>query len=245
MNTSVRRLLGRPSLGRSLLLALALAGGWLAPEVRAQAQGCASGNAPLAVGDTTSVCLFVSSLPLEVGSDYSPMIIKPDLDDFSRFYIPGSYSNALLNAYNSDVYFHLESEGGVSFAARYRDSTTTSGPFTAIISMVQGEVTGISFDAGCSMCSTSACVENEYAFSGDLSSSATKQCTWTNDECVNNAGEPNDLCQLTVYVVWSGTDKSGRTLQSKNFRLSEFAGRAVSGYISDAQSTASTVNLPF
>jgi hypothetical protein len=71
--------------------------------------------------------------------------------------------------------------------------------------------------------------KNTYNYDGvmqtqDSSGQQTKSCFITKDDCDKLlVNEPNSTaCDLTLYIVWSGTDKDGKALQSQAYRFSQF-----------------------
>jgi hypothetical protein len=171
-------------------------------------------------------------------------------------------TDALHLKYGEDIGVHVESAGVISYQKRYRSGTEhrTFSIFTAIINVDKGRVTGITWDDGCHFCARKTeCAFNTYDYSGSNGSvpAGGNDCFFTDAACeigsnsndtsstINDpqGSETNpvrsDVCQLTVYVVWSGTDKNGLKFTSQQKRLSRFAGPSVGKYIKDARSTFS------
>jgi hypothetical protein len=171
-------------------------------------------------------------------------------------------TDALHLKYGEDIGVHVESAGVISYQKRYRSGTEhrTFSIFTAIINVDKGRVTGITWDDGCHFCARKTeCAFNTYDYSGSNSTvpAGGNDCFFTDEACAvgsqsgDNASNStdaqgsdtnpvrSDVCQLTVYVVWSGTDKNGLKFTSQQKRLSRFAGPSVGKYIKDARSTFS------
>ena len=70
-------------------------------------------------------------------------------------------------------------------------------------------------------------MENMYNFDGVLASelgisSPSKGCYYSEEECNKIHKENKTDCDVTLYVVWTGTDKDGRSFQSSGKRFSAF-----------------------
>jgi hypothetical protein len=102
--------------------------------------------------------------------------------------------------------------------------------FTAIFDVKKGVVDRVTWDDACVFCGgLGKCVETTYDFNGQpqTQSSAkqsTKSCFLTLDACTALlAKDPTSTaCDLTLYVVWTGTDGNGQALQSHAYRFSTF-----------------------
>lgn len=131
----------------------------------------------------------------------------------------------------TNVTLGVASQKSLSFLRLFYDASSKKVyPFlTAIISVEKGRVTGITWDDACIFCGglKEACEEDTYNFNGqqvtkDKAGQETKACFLTTDQC-NEASKTNSTaCDVTVYVVWSGTDAGGKALQSQAYRFSEF-----------------------
>jgi len=167
---------------------------------------------------------------------------------FPHLLIISAYKHLVDNAGTGSIFegasitIGAASQTALSFIRLYYDSEEKRVyPFlTAIISVEDGIVTGITWDNACIFCSGigDACQENTYNYNGvqQTQSSAgqeTKGCFYTKDECDNS--EPTEtggtICDVTVYVVWSGTDADGKALQSQAYRFSEFPAQELSDRI--------------
>jgi hypothetical protein len=144
------------------------------------------------------------------------------------------------------------SQTALSFLKVYYDSVKKQVfPFlTAIIEVDKGVIQFITWDDGCVFCGATECLENTYNFDGMAQSKSTaKQITRS---CVLSIQECNDLlrsnstttaCDLTFYVVWSGTDANGIALQSQAYRFSAFPAQKWSDRISQLLIPDSAANF--
>lgn len=112
------------------------------------------------------------------------------------------------------------SQSALSFLRVYSDVTAKKiYPYlTAIISVKRGVVQGITWDEACMFCSPSECEEITYDFNGDLQTlgQPTTGCFVPYQDCKQT------ICDLTLYVVWTGTDSNNRAFQSSASRFSAF-----------------------
>jgi hypothetical protein len=104
-------------------------------------------------------------------------------------------------------------------------------PFlTAIVNVNRGVITSITWDDACVFCSPNECEQVTYDFNGNLQSPETSGqptggCYIPQNECKTGTAGDNkgvNVCDLMLYVVWSGTDASNRAFQSSNSRFSAF-----------------------
>ena len=98
---------------------------------------------------------------------------------------------------------------------------------TAIIDVEDGVVRGITWDDACIFCPEAECVANTYNFDGSLATAEqTSQpvdgCYIPDEQCRAFALDGNALCNLKLFVVWSGTDVDGNVLLSSSSRFSMF-----------------------
>jgi hypothetical protein len=73
----------------------------------------------------------------------------------------------------------------------------------------------------------SECQSNTYNFDGSVATAEqAKQpldgCYLTREECRGFAASGSTLCDLKLYVVWTGTDADGNALLSSDSRFSMF-----------------------
>lgn len=114
----------------------------------------------------------------------------------------------------------------LSFQKKYFDATnSTVFPYlTAIVTVNEGVVTGITWDDACVFCSSDECVDNTFNFDGELATAEEAEqkvgsCPMTIEEC--EASETAE-CDIMLYVVWTGTDSNGKDFTSSANRFSAF-----------------------
>lgn len=121
------------------------------------------------------------------------------------------------------------SQSALSFQRRYYDATTNFiFPYlTIIVDVVDGVVRGIAWDDACVFCEKKQCIPNTYNFDGteatsEQASQPTNGCYLTKAICEGFQVTGNDVCDLKLYVVWTGTDVNGNVLMSSDSRFSAF-----------------------
>lgn len=98
---------------------------------------------------------------------------------------------------------------------------------TAIIDVDKGKINGITWDDACVFCEMSECQANTYNFDGSVATAEqAKQpldgCYLTRKQCLGFVASGSTLCDLKLYVVWTGTDADGNALLSSDSRFSMF-----------------------
>jgi hypothetical protein len=145
--------------------------------------------------------------------------------------------NLLRNFTNPSV--HVESLGELSFIRRYRgfdNGVPRTFPYmTAIITVDMGEITGITWDEGCTFCTESECVDNTYDFTGAQKVGGGKACYVDDTTCVNG-DTVSEVCPLQIYTVWTGTDADGNFLKSAELRFSQFKSYSLTNWADALQS---------
>lgn len=166
------------------------------------------------------------------------------IGSFYLSHIPSSTAaihpfNIITTAYNAIVrnnFFNKNatqifaaSQSALSFQRRYYDTTTNSiFPYlTIIVDVVDGAIRGIAWDDACVFCKKDKCIPNTYNFDGTVASpeqasQPTKGCYLTKAICDGFQASGNDICDLKLYVVWTGTDVNGNVLMSSDSRFSAF-----------------------
>ncbi len=97
---------------------------------------------------------------------------------------------------------------------------------TAIIDVAEGVVQGIVWDDASIFCGRDKQEPNTFDFAG-VSGNENRfgqpvvGCFNAKDECSTNP-ETNTTCDLLLYVVWTGTDSTGRSFLSSSYRYSAF-----------------------
>lgn len=112
--------------------------------------------------------------------------------------------------------------------------------YTAIISVEQGTVIGVTFDEGCFFCpeadTTVSCIGNTYInATGSIADSPVyRSCAST----CTGAG-----CDLKLYLTWTGTDIRGNFFTTANLRFSRFRQFGIGGlYLNITQSVTEGFN---
>lgn len=98
---------------------------------------------------------------------------------------------------------------------------------TAIIDVQDGVVLGIAWDDASLFCTKSETERNTFDYAGNAGSSGqfgqpVDGCFITEDECTASYNNGETACDLVLYVVWTGTDSKGNSLQSSAYRFSAF-----------------------
>jgi len=132
------------------------------------------------------------------------------------------------NDFQPEVSVHVESFKVLSQMRRFYDYATSSVfPYlTAIVDVDEGEVVNISWDDACLFCDASDCRENTYLVDGTAVISNeinSKGCAVSVNDCTRDTAK----CDLSVYVVWTGTDSNGKLLDSVNGRFGAFGGSTI------------------
>lgn len=122
--------------------------------------------------------------------------------------------------------FPFQTVSSLSFQKLYYNSAnSTLFPYlTAIVTVDEGNVTGITWDDACVFCSAEECVDNTFNFDGELATAEEAEqkvgaCPMTVEECANS---DTAECDLMLYVVWTGTDSNGKDFISSANRFSAF-----------------------
>ena len=110
---------------------------------------------------------------------------------------------------------------------------------TAVIELEEGEVKRITWDDGCHTCYPDKCEQNSvYMKDGKLTIIQPGEAIYgpyAGENCYTSASDcqkdKSGACDLHIYVVWTGTDKDGRVLQSANLRLSRFQSGSIKSAI--------------
>lgn len=192
------------------------------------------GFQPVTIGKPTMICLVLSNNgDWSSETDYMRLNFSPIADVYSRFHVPESFEQLvgdpesdLTDIFPGNITVHAESQSALSFQKLYYDSEGTKiYPFlTAIITVNEGTVTGITWDNACVFCAANECKENTYGYNGELATPEEAQqpvgaCPIPVNECI--VSEQAE-CDLLLYVVWSGTDSNGRDFTSSANRFSAF-----------------------
>lgn len=148
----------------------------------------------------------------------------------------------------------------------YGDGTiiSTVPLYTVIIGMDKGAVSYISWDDGCIFCATNGaeCIDNTIDTNTSVpmeGSPEHRNCVQNADYCypASTAANSSDYnygnatstiaqspCDLKVFIVWTGTDSSGRYLTSAGKRFSRFRQyAAASAYQTGINVVADTISV--
>lgn len=191
------------------------------------------GYAPVTIGEPTTVCLVLASganWATEV--DYMRLNFQPVADAYSRFHVPESFvqlvgnpNSDLTELFPQNITVHAASQTALSFQKLYYGGEDKVYPaLTAVITVNEGNVTGITWDNGCVFCADTECEDNTYGYDGGLQTAEEAEqpvgsCPIPVEEC--KASEKAE-CDLLLYVVWTGTDSKGRDFTSSANRFSAF-----------------------
>jgi hypothetical protein len=134
----------------------------------------------------------------------------------------------------NNITIGVASQDKLSFLKLYYDYTSEFVyPYlTAIIDVDQGNVLGITWDDACVFCGSGQCKEITFNYNGiaqsqKSSGQPTKGCLVTEAECNIYESKGTPLCDVTIYVVWTGTDANGVAFQSSAFRFSQFPAQEI------------------
>mmetsp|Transcript_8484 Transcript_8484/g.11181 ORF Transcript_8484/g.11181 Transcript_8484/m.11181 type:complete len:263 (-) Transcript_8484:174-962(-) len=187
--------------------------------------------AELTVGKGSALCLQVgNSLNWVDGANYLRLSFTPEVDQYSRFHVQNSYTDLIRSTANApfsqrNLTVSVSSQTKISFLRQYYDvvNDLVYPHLTAIVDVSSGNVRGVTWDDGCMFCSSNECTPVIYNYEGELQSKGQAGqpvggCPLTSAEC---AVDPT-LCDLTLYVVWTGTDSDSLTMQSSASRFSMF-----------------------
>ena len=232
----------------------------------APASGCMlDGSSPyVVVGSNTYVCLVVAPLVWIAPGTYNNSGLYArsantfKADEISSINIRQSFTDVDYNndiimqtfgiypGPNTGVGITIESMGVLSYQRAYRMTLNNSRPVTfplmmAIINVNKGKVQGIVWDdTECSWCASNKCASNTYDFAGHPVANTGKACFLDDAECninrFKNGTIVSKLCQMTVFVVWTGTDSQGRYFRSAAARFSRLAAAQVA-QVTDARKT--------
>lgn len=191
------------------------------------------------------------------GVEYMRYTFTPQADEYSVYRLPNSFQNFIVKEEVGyllpNITVFSASGKGISFLRHWYEkdvNNTADGKvfphLTAIIDVKNGDVKGITWDNACIFCKSSLCIENTYDFNGNSAvvegrGAETRGCYLTYQQCeVIHAGGGNE-CDLTIFVVWTGSDADGNVMSSSNSRFSAFEPRQIQdrwgGIIKDSVSS--------
>jgi len=153
---------------------------------------------------------------------------------FLSLTLPAAYSQLVENNVlkSTDVGVSAAAQDKFSFLSKYFERKEGAGkvyPFlTAIIDVKDGDVQGIAWDDACVFCAKETCSENIYDYNGKKGSEMSpaivpnESCSFSEEECNKIDAEGETTCDITLFVVWTGTDADGAPFQSSGYRFSAF-----------------------
>lgn len=93
------------------------------------------------------------------------------------------------------------------------------------------QIQGVTWDDGCYFCDPETCEPNLFGSAANHSASRIVDSGYT---CYSPmtacTGENATTCDITLYVGWTGTDKSGNYLSSAGLRMSQFKKYSIATY---------------
>ncbi|CAK4073173.1 unnamed protein product [Aphanomyces euteiches] len=185
---------------------------------------------PIVKGDQTYICVNIN--------DSYRVVFAPVVDKYVQLRLHDSYVDSRLKTTgNSSTFMTISSMASRSVYKMYTNSKGKAYPIlTAVVTVKQGEIQGISWDDGCYLCDYAECDANIYStpYSPLLNSvlGDGSTCYHTPIQCANTTG----LCDLAIYIGWTGTDANGDYLSSAGMRISQFQKYSVTSYLNDFQS---------
>ncbi|GKZ01192.1 hypothetical protein MPSEU_001070600 [Mayamaea pseudoterrestris] len=190
------------------------------------------GDVKVTIGKPTYVCLNIANTSdWTSGVSYQRVSLSPKADQYSRLRVPGFYADAVGTLFNGgDIFVGAASSTSLSFLRNFYNKTTQKVyPFlTAIIDVRDGIINGITWDDACVFCGPNECEEITYNYNGisqttESSGQPSSGCFATAEQCNDLLGQNGtSTCDLTLYVVWTGTDAKRRAFQSSASRFSAF-----------------------
>jgi len=189
------------------------------------------------VGGDTYVCIVLSPLVWGVAGSkhYLRIPTKLKSDEFSRINVHQSWNStdyatdaitqrlSISASSGNGVGLSVTSMGVTSYQKAYRlfDGTTakTFPMLMVLITVDKGKVISVTWDDTCNWCSASKCAANSYDFNGNIVNKATSKGCWVADTTcgftsATGVVTPSALCDLHVYVAWTGIDGSGNYFES-------------------------------
>jgi len=199
----------------------------------------ASGKNQVSAGEATYVCITLS--PLKWGVDagagkYLRIPSKVTADEFTRINVGNAWTStdyatdaitsklAVSATEGAGVAVSVSSMGVTSYQHVYRMVSgavqRTFPLFLVTITVDKGKVISITWDDTCKWCDSNKCATGMYDFSGNqVTATGSKSCFVEDTTCgfvdaTTSVVTPSALCDLHVYVTWSGIDGSGNYFQS-------------------------------
>ena len=218
----------------------------MAVGAAAQSASVCSTNSRKALGDDVPICVGIGGVNLEAdGTTFKRAGFKVGLDEFSRIELTDSWAarpgDALVSAFGNDVGIHVEAGGLSSFTKLYRstvnDVNVTFPYFTIIVAMDDGLVESLTWDDGCHFCASSSCTDATFRLDGTAQTADVNRDCFLSDALCVQASTVSEACLLTVYVVFSGTDSNGISMEASNLRFSRFRAGNLDDFRESTEST--------
>lgn len=206
------------------------------------------------IGRQTYICLTLSRLNWYHNGTYMRIASEPTADQLSSIAIGSAWASADYDLdtalYKLKVPFNegeglgvsVESMGKMSYQKAFRYVRSVDGELQgvtfpllmAIVFVEEGKVVSIDWDHTCNWCENKNCAHNTYDYNGtDIKSGSG--CFVEDSQCVVSGGATK-LCELKVFVTWTGTDSKGRYLLSATNRLSRLSSPQLTQYTDDLDS---------
>eukprot|EP00924_Labyrinthula_sp_SR-Ha-C_P004155 snap_masked-scaffold_3-processed-gene-15.55-mRNA-1 protein AED:1.00 eAED:1.00 QI:0/-1/0/0/-1/1/1/0/211 len=174
----------------------------------------------LLIDKKTEVCTFIGKESTENLNETIYLPAQLRVDDFSRISLNLNSTSSSFDLENSNfIHFGVQKESTIFKKKLFLASQYSVTQITVVIELDEGNVDSIYFDDGCFSCSKN-CFENAFDYSSNSVSvsgrSSGKDCF------LDLSSDEESQDELSIYFVWKGTDKDGKTLSSYNKRLSNF-----------------------
>lgn len=186
-------------------------------------------------GEKTYVCLNVN--------DKLRTVFMPVADQFTVLRMTDSWNDTRIGGSTDGAYLTVSSGAFRTFYKLYSSAAGRVYSYvTAIISVKQGVIQGVTWDDGCYFCDAATCEPNLYRFATNVSSQLGDQgYTCYNSMETTCKSENSSICDLTVYVGWTGTDSKGNYLSSAGMRMSQFKKYSIGSFFTNLASTFSAL----
>lgn len=106
----------------------------------------------------------------------------------------------------------------------------------AIVIVDHGTVKNIVWDNTCAWCSSSHCLANTVDYNDKAVNGDGENCYLNDASCAKTTSDgtktSNALCELTVYIVWHGTDSTGTNFESAAARFSRWSAYQLGNFTS-------------
>lgn len=128
----------------------------------------------------------------------------------------------------SHIHYAFVSFVSLSFQKWYYNGNSRVFPYlTAIVDVQDGVVVGIAWDDASIFCGKKQAEPNTFDYAGFVGSESdfsqpVEGCFLPKDACDEALKDGETTCDLTLHVVWTGTDSKGRSFLSSSYRYSAF-----------------------